>query len=179
MTEERPAWGPKRPDINVFISYSREDLAFVDQLVIALKRFGYNPVIDREGITPGGEWRAGLSDLILSSDTVVFVLSPDFAESEICRWEVEETERLGKRLIPILCRDLGETTAPPQLQKLNYIHFYDDPKIPGSGFGAGLVNLDDALSTDTEWIKEHTRLGELAARWNARGRPEALAGPWR
>lgn len=161
-------------DVNVFISYSRADLAFVDQLVVALKRLGYTPVIDREGISPGAEWRSGLSDLILASDTVVFVLSPDFIASDICQWEVEETERLGKRLVPLLCRGLEDKSAPTQLEKLNYIHFYEDPKIPGSGFGTGLANLDDALSIDLDWIREHTRLGELAARWNKRSRPDAL-----
>ena len=166
--------GTDAPTINVFISYSRADLAFVDQLVVALKRFGYNPVIDREGISPGEDWRAGLGDLILSSDSVIFVLSPDFASSEICQWEVEETERLGKRLVPVLCRDLEGAEPPTQLKKLNYIHFYGDEKVSNAGFGSGLVKLDEALSINTAWIKEHTRLGELAARWDGRGRPESL-----
>ncbi len=166
--------GADTPAINVFISYSRADLAFVDQLVVALKRFGYNPVIDREGISPGEDWRSGLGELILSSDSVVFVLSPDFAASEICQWEVEETERLGKRLVPVLARDLEGAEPPVQLQKLNYIHFYDDEKVTNAGFGSGLVKLDEALSMNADWIKEHTRLGELAARWEARARPESL-----
>src|SRR5262249_39548734 len=33
--------------------------------------------------------------------------------------------------------------------------------------------LDDALRLDLDWVREHTRLGELAARWEARGRPDA------
>src|SRR5262249_8431205 len=32
----------------------------------------------------------------------------------------------------------------------------------------------DALRIDLDWIREHTRLGELAMRWDGRGRPESL-----
>src|SRR5262245_10251761 len=35
---------------------------------------------------------------------------------------------------------------------------------------AALEQLVQALETDIEWIREHTRLGALAGRWNAQGR---------
>ena len=34
--------------------------------------------------------------------------------------------------------------------------------------------LAEALRVDLDWIREHTRLGELATRWDRRGRPESL-----
>src|SRR5262249_42852936 len=37
-----------------------------------------------------------------------------------------------------------------------------------------LAELAEALRQDLDWIREHTRLGELAARWDRRGRPESL-----
>jgi hypothetical protein len=30
------------------------------------------------------------------------------------------------------------------------------------------------LRVDLDWIREHTRLGEIATRWDRRGRPESL-----
>jgi formylglycine-generating enzyme required for sulfatase activity len=37
-----------------------------------------------------------------------------------------------------------------------------------------LLQLAEALRVDLDWIREHTRLGELARRWDGRGRPESL-----
>ena len=134
--------------LKVFISYSREDaLAFADQLVDALDAYGFSPIIDRHGIAGGVEWEKRLSELIAQSDTVLFVLSPKSAYSTYCQWEVEETDRLRKRLIPIVCAALGNAPVPQRLKNLNYIFFYPEPKLPGSGFGAGLKALVAALSS--------------------------------
>ena len=37
-----------------------------------------------------------------------------------------------------------------------------------------MLQLAQALRVDFDWIREHTRLGELAKRWDGRGRPESL-----
>jgi hypothetical protein len=37
-----------------------------------------------------------------------------------------------------------------------------------------LRELADALRVDLQWIREHTRYGEFATRWEQRGRPESL-----
>ena len=67
--------------LRVFISYSRDDLAFADQLVEALEAYGFEPLIDRQGIAGGEDWKRRLSELIAQSDTVAFVLSPRSAAS--------------------------------------------------------------------------------------------------
>ena len=92
--------------LKVFISYSRRDLEFADQLTAVLKLQDFEPIIDRVGIHAAENWEARLSQLILQADIVVFVLSPDSASSDICSWEVEEAIRRGKQVIPILCRPL-------------------------------------------------------------------------
>jgi tetratricopeptide (TPR) repeat protein len=99
------------------------------------------------------------------------VLSPSSARSEICAWEVEEAIRLGKRILPVLCRPLDGASPPPQLADLNYIFFYEEPRSPGSGFGSGLVRLVAALNTDLDWLREHTRYLQRASEWDAGGRP--------
>src|SRR5262249_43693200 len=141
---EAPAVAAK--DFKVFISYSREDaLSFADQLVQALEAYGFSPVIDRHGIAGGVEWEKRLSELIDQSHAVVFALSPKSVSSKFCQWEVVETDRLHKRLIPIVCAALDNAPVPQRLKDLNYIFFYPEPKSPGSGFGAGLKNLVAAL----------------------------------
>jgi hypothetical protein len=167
MTVADGATGTK---LKLFVSYSRSDLDVADQLVAVLELQGFEVFIDRKGIQGAEGWKERLGQLILQSDTVVFLLSPDSADSPICAWEVEEALRRGKRIIPVLCRPLDGKQPHSSLSDLNYIYLYPDKNTPGSGWGTGQVRLVEALSVDVEWLREHTRLEGLAARWNANGR---------
>jgi hypothetical protein len=126
---------PEAGKLAVFISYSRDDLGFADQLDAALKLTNFDPTLDRHGISGAENWQEKLGGLIRSADTVVFVLSPSSAKSKVCTWEVEEAIRLGKRIIPVVARPLEDTTPPKHLADLNYIFFFEEPRSPGSGFG--------------------------------------------
>jgi TPR repeat protein len=168
------ASGPTSSDkgkLRVFISYSRDDLNFADQLDAALTLCGFECLIDRHGISGGEDWKRRLGNLISEADTVVFVLSPSSARSEICDWEVEEAARLNKRILPVKCRPLEDVSPPPRLQDLNYMFFYEEPKVPGSGFGTGLASLVAALNTDFDWLREHSRYLQRATEWDRGGRP--------
>jgi hypothetical protein len=76
----RPA-SPDREKLRVFISYSRDDLRFADQLDAALNACGFESVIDRHGISGGEDWKRRLGSLISEADTVLFMLSPSSARS--------------------------------------------------------------------------------------------------
>ena len=123
--------------LKIFVSYARVDLDFADQLVAALEALDYTVIIDRKGIHGAENWEQRLSQLILEADTIVFVLTPRSAASEVCRWEVDEAIKLGKRSVPILWQPLGDTKPHEHLRDLNYIHFCSMPSVPGSGFGSG------------------------------------------
>jgi formylglycine-generating enzyme required for sulfatase activity len=155
--------------LKVFISYSRKDEGFAHELLAGLQFAGFEPYLDQHDIAPGEDWQARLGRLIEAADTVVFVVSPDAVTSERCAWEVERTVALKKRLLPIVWRRVEEAKVPPRLKQLNYI-FFDKPlmSVPA------LTALSTALRTDIDWIREHTRVGEAALRWDGRGRKEAL-----
>ena len=113
------ASGPASSDrgkLRVFVSYSRNDLEFADQLDAALKACGFECFIDRHGISGGEDWKRRLGNLISEADTVVFVLSPSSARSAICDWEVEEAARLNKRILPLVFRPLEGVNPPPRLR---------------------------------------------------------------
>jgi hypothetical protein len=155
--------------LRVFISYSRKDEDFALELLAGLEVVGFEPYLDKHDIAAGEDWEARLGLLIEAADTVVFVISPDAVASERCAWEVEHTVKLKKRLLPIVWRRVDEAQVPPRLKQLNYI-FFDKPlmSVPS------LTALSTALRTDLAWIREHTRIGEAALRWDGRGRNEAL-----
>lgn len=78
----------------IFISYSRKDKVFAEQLQKALNAAGHQAFRDVEDIAPAELWKPRLKQLILASDAIVFVLSPDLADSDICQWEAHESIRL-------------------------------------------------------------------------------------
>jgi hypothetical protein len=103
----RDRHGDRRQAQGLRLHYSRTgDLDLADQLVAVLEWQRFHILIDRKGIHGAEDWKERLGQLILESDTVVFLLSPDSAESDICAWEVEEAARRRKRIIPALCRPL-------------------------------------------------------------------------
>ena len=153
------------PKLKVFVSYSRKDAAFADELVSGLELCGFDAYLDKEDIAPGEPWEARLGHLIRDGDTVVFVLSPSSIASKHCEWEVAETVRLSKRLLPIVWQHVPDNEVPEQLRRLNYIFFTE-----GHSFTKSLGELATALRADLEWIRQHTRFGELAANWEERGR---------
>lgn len=155
--------------LRVFVSYSRKDEDFARELVAGLQATRFEPYLDQHDIAAGEDWETRLGRLIGSADTVVFVISPDAVTSERCAWEVECAQVLGKRLLPVVWRSVAEANVPERLQRLNYI-FFDKPH----SFGPSPSALATALRTDIDWIREHTRYGEVALRWEARSRADAL-----
>jgi hypothetical protein len=107
--------------------------------------------------------------LIQQADTVVYVISPEALKSERCQWEVDKNIPLSKRLMPVVFKPVPEADIPDQLRRRQFVRFD-----AGAGFARPLAQLSAALRQDLDWAREHTRIGELAARWEARGRPESL-----
>src|SRR5215471_8298921 len=156
--------------LKVFISYSRKDSAeFADELLAGLKVAGFAPFLDRHDIAAGEDWEARLGGLIAQSDTVVFVVSREAVKSDRCVWEVDRTIELSKRLLPVIFKPVPEHDIPKKLSRLQFVRFDT-----GRGITRPLAELAEALRQDLDWIREHTRLGELAMRWEGRKRPESL-----
>lgn len=165
----------KTAKLNVFISYSRQDMAFVDRLQQALAAHDIEAFVDRAHIEKGEEWWARIKQLVTEADTIVFVLSPGSVDSKICHDEVAFAEKLNKRFVPIVARDLEGRSVPAALARLNYTFFIPNPTGGTDGaFEGAIQDLIRALETDIAWIREHTRLGALAERWEGRKRPRDL-----
>lgn len=154
----------------IFISYSRQDAGdFAEDLVVGLELAGFSPFLDRHDISAGEDWEMRLGALIGQADTVVFVISPQGVRSEHCTWEANKTIALSKRLIPVIYKPVPDADIPGVLRRLQFIRF--DTRV---GILRPLCELATALRQDLDWVREHTRLGSLAARWQARERPEWL-----
>jgi hypothetical protein len=162
----------------VFLSYSRKDALFTRHLAEALDERGYAPDFDQSdrdpvhnGIAVGEEWWPRLKDMIVAADVMVFIVSPDSAASPVCDDEIAYARDMGKRIIPVVWREVDFSRLPQRLAALNIgrIDFTDE-----AAFAAALGKLAAALDLHVDWHRESARLTLLAARWDKAGRPDDL-----
>jgi hypothetical protein len=157
---------------DIFISYSRRDQAFVRSLHDRLAAEKREVWVDWEDIPPSAEWLAEIERAIESADTVVFVISPDSVQSKTCRHECDHAVKMGKRLVPVVTRDVEASAVPEALARLNWLSF----TTPGA-FDSGYAALITTIETDLVWARAHARLLVRARDWEARGKdPSYLIG---
>lgn len=146
----------------VFVSYSRKDAAFAEALVADLTQDGFEAYLDTKEIAPGEPWQERLAALIVKADAIAFVLSPDSIDPKsVCDWELNEAERLSKRIIPVVCRQVSDSDVPGRLKRLNYVFL-----TPEHNRASEMAKLVDGLKVDIRWIRQHTDIGEASERWS-------------
>ena len=112
----------KQPDVlKVFISYSRRDMAISDALVMDLENADIEVLIDRRDLPFGEQWQRELTDFINSSDTVVWLVSPDSLKSTWCRWELDRVMQENKRLVPVRIRDVSYNELPEEIGRVHML----------------------------------------------------------
>lgn len=151
----------------VFISYSRKDIEFARLLHNQLEAANYQPMLDQTDIAPGEAWQDRLSKLIVQSDVFVFCVSPNSAASKICHWEVDESQRLAKRLVPVVVDPVDTGELPESVAKLNFIFFSNE------SFEEAFAKLQSTLNSDLGWIRLHTKIAELADEWENHNRSKS------
>lgn len=88
----------------VFVSYSRNNLDVVTQLVEDLQAVGMTAWHDQT-LTGGQRWWDNILFNIRDCEIFIFALSPESWESEACRSELAYVCGLGKPILPVLVAD--------------------------------------------------------------------------
>ncbi len=169
IQQHRPgdsAASPEHPlTPEAFISYARTDKALVRPLHDRLASLKRNIWIDWEDIHPSETFMEAIERAIEAASIFVFIVSPDSVQSKICRHELEHAETHGKKLVPIVCRDVAVDSMPPSLARLDWIFARNTDDITEVA-----DRLCRALDTDLEWVRTHTRLLVRAVEWDLNGR---------
>ena len=152
----------------IFISYSRKDIAFVRHLHEALETRQHETWVDWEGIPPSDKWMARIHAAIDAAEAFVFVISTDSIASQICGQELAYAVEHHKRLIPILHSDPG-ADVPSSLAEINYIFAREE-----DSFEQAVDTLVQAIDTDLDWVRSHTRLLVRAVEWDSTGRESSF-----
>jgi WD40 repeat protein len=154
---------------DILISYSRKDLKQVKALYNGLRQQELDVWIDLEGIPPTVEWMAEIENEIERADGVLMVISPDWVESEICALELDLAMRLNKRIIPVLVRETDTAQIHDQVRRLNFIITLSEETQEKA-----IGRIIEALHTDYDMLRRHTRLLSRARQWDNSGRDTSL-----
>ena len=111
---------------DVFISYSRKDIAFARLLHKSLKDNQLETWVDWQDIPPSADWLAEVYTAIENSDALIFIISDTSLASDICSLEIAHAAKHNKRLIPIVIHEIEPGNVPPVLSVLNWIFFDDE-----------------------------------------------------
>ncbi len=107
----------------VFVSYSRNNLEIVTQLIGDMKAMGIDAWHDQT-LTGGQRWWDDILSNIRNCDIFVFALSPESWDSEACKSELSYVIKLGKPILPVLVADgvnLNLLTQPlSEIQVMDY-----------------------------------------------------------
>ena len=102
----------------VFVSYSRNNLDVVTQLVQDMQAVGVQAWHDQT-LTGGQRWWDNILANIRECDVFVFALSPESWESEACRSELAYVGHFGKPVLPVLVADgINLNLLPPPINEI-------------------------------------------------------------
>lgn len=147
----------------LFISYSRKDKEFAQRLNASLDDMGFESWVDWDDIPPTADWWDQIQKGIESADTFLFLLSPDSVKSEVCGREIDHAVKMGKRMIPVVVREVSPGEVHAVLTRLNWIFFREQ-----DDFNASLQKLEAGLKTDLAWVETQRRLQVRAVEWDKR-----------
>jgi len=158
---------------DVFISYSRKDKAFAQSLVKRLKEAEREVWVDWEDIPLTANWWKEIQAGIEGANSFVFIITPSSVQSAVCRDEIDYALQSGKRLIPILHKDVfdpkDKKQMHPAINSHNWVFFREE-----DDGDEAFKKFLSALDTDLAHVRGHTRLLVSARDWDGRGRDESL-----
>jgi hypothetical protein len=105
---------------NIFMSYSRRELGFVDDLVSKLEGKGYDVWLDYRVLIPGTPWKGQIAKGLHDSDTVLLVVSKASIASEYVELEWRHFLDTDKRVILLIFEAVD---IPTELEKYEWVDF--------------------------------------------------------
>lgn len=105
---------------NIFMSYSRRELGFVDDLVRKLEGEHYNVWLDYRALIPGSPWNVQIEKGLKEADTVLLVVSKAALASEYVALEWRHFLEMKKRVILLIFEAVD---LPKELEQYEWVDF--------------------------------------------------------
>jgi hypothetical protein len=158
---------------HIFISYSRRDLDFAQQIVDALADNALDTWIDWKSIPKGEDWEQEIYRGIEGAGAFLFLISPNSVASEMCNKEIAHAVKNCKRILPIFIADVGDGEIynvtdkflyKGQKEEINRRNFVKCRE-GRDDFYKAIEEIRETIHTDYEWVRFHTDLLIKAKRW--------------
>lgn len=164
---------------DVFISYSRKDSLFTQQLSTAFVSKNRVVWVDWQGIPAGEDWWNEIKLGIENAETFVCVISEQWLISNICHQELAYARELNKRVLPLIHQRIDpiiekrikgswmdtdfEQMARENWDSLRHLNWiFADSEIT---FAEGFQKLLTAIDEDQPHLKAHTRYLQRSLEW--------------
>jgi hypothetical protein len=106
--------------MNLFITYSRDERAWVTEFARVLRDRLYHAVWSDQMVLPASNWWDEILNQIEACEVLIYVMTPRAVESVYCQAELDYALRLGKLVLPLM---LKEAKYPPSLAN-QWIQYY-------------------------------------------------------
>ena len=154
----------------LFISYSRKDVDFARRITERFEAEGLEAWVDWQDIPPSVDWMKEIQTGIEEADIFLYLVSPDSISSKVCAEEVGHAVLNGKRIIPVIVREIDAKTAPDTITHLNWIFF----SRPQDQFEDSFAKVLNVIHTDYDWVQVHKRLQVKALEWERSGSEDSF-----
>jgi len=125
---------------NIFMSYSRREVGFVDDLVRNLEQAGHEVWLDYRNLIPGRPWQDQIYQGIQNADVILLVVSKASVSSQNVEVEWRRVLDQHKRIILLIFEAVD---LPKELEKYEWVDFRGNYK-------AGLKELYSQLEQPVE-----------------------------
>jgi len=150
----------------VFISYAHEEKEFVRKFHDGLLKADLDVWVDWQDIPPAADWRAEVKHAIETADAFLFLISPGSIASKVCGEELDWATANNKKLIPVVIAPLESgAVKDKRLRVPNWIYMR-----PTDVYDDAFRSLLEAINTDLDWVRQHTRILTRALEWDSKKR---------
>lgn len=108
--------------MKLFVSYARADKAGAARVVERLQQIDHQPWVDAR-LSGGQSWWQEILRVIMDSDVIVIILSPESLASEACTLERQYALQLGKPVLPVKIAPVSISALPIDLSSLQHVDF--------------------------------------------------------
>ena len=105
---------------NIFMSYSRREVGFVDQLTSHLEQKGYQVWLDYRSLIPGSPWKEQIDKGLDESEVILLVVSKESMASKYVELEWRRVIKEDKRIILAIFEAVG---IPKELEQFEWVDF--------------------------------------------------------
>ena len=105
---------------NIFVSYSRREVGFIDDLVRNLEQVGHEVWLDYRNLIPGKPWQDQIYEGIQKADVILLVVSKASLSSQNVEVEWQHVIEQDKRIILLVFEAVH---LPEKLEKYEWVDF--------------------------------------------------------